>query len=130
MIVVDASALVEALIGRDVGDDLLAALSGDIAAPHHLDVEVLSVLRGLLLGGKLTSASADSARRDLGDLLIDRYDVLPLADRMWALRDRYTCYDAAYLALAEALDAPLHTCDAKLAGGGHKATVVVHGRGR
>jgi predicted nucleic acid-binding protein len=51
MIVVDSSAMVEALVGSEADDDLLDALQGDVHAPHLLDVEVLSVLRGLTLGG-------------------------------------------------------------------------------
>lgn len=126
MIVIDASAMVEALVGRDVHDDLLEALSGQVAAPHVLDVEVLSVLRGLVLGGKLNEALAQAARVDHFDLLIDRHDTAPLAERIWSLRHQYTSYDAAYLALAEALGAPLHTCDAKLDSGGHHVAVHVH----
>ena len=53
MIVIDASAMVEALVGRDVEASLLDALAGDVAAPHLLDIEVVSVLRGLVLGHKL-----------------------------------------------------------------------------
>ena len=126
MIVIDASAMVEALVGRDVDDDLLEALSGQVAAPHVLDVEVLSVLRGLVLGGKLNEALAQTARVDHFNLLIDRHDTAPLAERIWSLRHQYTSYDAAYLALAEALDAPLHTCDAKLDSGGHHVAGHVH----
>ena len=126
MIVLDASAMVEALIGSEVADELLDALTGDVHAPHLLDVEVLSVLRGLLLGGKLVPAVAEEVRRDHFAFAINRYEVSPLADRIWQLRHQYTSYDAAYLALAEALDAPLHTCDAKLDSGRHRATVRVH----
>lgn len=128
MIVVDASAMVEALVGRDVDAALLEALTGEVAAPHILDVEVLSVLRGLVLGRKLSEQEAAVARSHHFDLLIDRYETEPLAARIWELGHRYTSYDAAYLALAEALDAPLHTCDAKLDRGGHQAQVHVHGR--
>lgn len=117
MIVLDASAMVEALVGREVDDGLLDALAGEVAAPHVLDVEVLSVLRGLVLGGKLRPALADAARADHFDLVIARHDTAPLAERIWELRQQYTSYDAAYLALAEALDAPLYTCDAKLDSG-------------
>lgn len=126
MIVVDASAMVEALVGRDVDGTLLEALAGEVAAPHLLDVEVLSVLRGLLLGRKLRPDVAEAARADHFDLVILRHDTAPLAERIWSLRHQYTSYDAAYLALAEALGAPLHTCDAKLASGGHQVTVQVH----
>lgn len=125
MIVLDASAMVEALIGRDVAAELLDALAGEVHAPHLLDIEVLSVLRGLVLGGKLDSAAAEDARRDHFTFVIHRYDVRALADRIWQLRHQYTSYDAAYLALAEALEAPLYTCDAELDSGGHQARVLV-----
>lgn len=126
MIVVDASAMIEALVGRDADSDLLDALVDGIAAPHLLDVEVLSALRGLTLGGKLRSRAADDARSDYFSLSIDRYEIHPLAERIWLLRHQYTSYDACYLALAEALEKPLHTCDAKLFGTGHDAHVKVH----
>ena len=125
MIVVDASAMVEALVGRDVDTELLDALAGEVAAPHLLDVEVLSVLRGLALGGKLPPDAAEAARRDHFAFAITRHEAGPLADRIWQLRHRCTSYDAAYLALAEGLDVPLYTCDAKLAEGGHHAQVRV-----
>lgn len=123
MIVIDASAMVEALVGRDVDTELLDALAGEVAAPHLLDVEVLSVLRGLALGGKLEPDAAETARQDHFAFTITRHEARPLADRIWQLRHRCTSYDAAYLALAEGLAVPLYTCDAKLAAGGHRAQV-------
>lgn len=128
MIVIDASAMIEALVGRDVDDELLEALSGEVAAPHLLDIEVLSVLRGLVLGHKMVSERADAARGDHFDLQIVRHDTAPLAERIWELRHQHTSYDAAYLALAEALEATLHTCDTKLAVASHRAHVRVHAR--
>ncbi|GAB3051681.1 PIN domain-containing protein [Intrasporangium mesophilum] len=125
MIVIDASAMVEALIGHEADDDLLDALQGDVHAPHLLDVEVISVLRGLRLGGKLAPASAEVARQDLFAFTITRYATQPLADRIWTLRHQFTSYDACYLALSEALAVPLYTCDAKLARAGHGADVRV-----
>lgn len=124
MIVVDASAMVEALVGQDVDDRLLDALQNSVCAPHLLDAEVLSVLRGLELSGKLPPRAAEQARMDYFALVIVRYEVSALADRVWQLRHRYTTYDACYLALAEALDAPLYTCDRKLTSGGHRAAIV------
>lgn len=115
--------MVEALVGSDVDHELLGALAGAVCAPHLLDVEVLSVLRGLSLGGKLDPNTADEARRDHFAFTIDCHETAPLADRIWQLRHQHTSYGAAYLALAEALDAPLYTCDAKLEAGGHGATI-------
>ncbi|MGL5927990.1 MAG: type II toxin-antitoxin system VapC family toxin [Dermatophilaceae bacterium] len=128
MIVVDASAMVEALVGRAAHPDLLDTLTGEIAAPHLLDIEVLSVLRGLVLGRKLEADAAEEARRDHPTFTIARHELAPFADRMWDLRHQFTCYDASYLALAEALGVPLYTCDAKLFGNGHDAEVRVFPR--
>ena len=126
MIVVDASAVVEALVGREVDPTLLDAMAGDLAAPHLLDVEVLSALRGMVLGGALALADAEEARRLYADLTITRYEAALLSDRVWALRNRYTSYDATYLALAEGLGVPVVTCDKKLDAGGHHATILVY----
>lgn len=123
MIVIDASAMVEALVGRAADEELLNALSGDIDAPHLLDVEVLSVLRGLLRGGKLDASAAEQARLDHFAFTITRHETAPLSERIWQLRHQFTSYDASYIALAEALQAPLYTCDAKLATRGHDAQV-------
>lgn len=121
--VVDASAMVEALVGRDADADLLDALAGDIDAPHLLDVEVLSVLRALVLGGKLDANNAVRAREDHFAFTITRHETAPLAERIWELRHQFASYDASYLALAEALRTPILTCDAKLAAKGHNADI-------
>ena len=125
--VVDASAMVEALVGRP-DDALLDALAAGVDAPHLLDVEVLSALRGLQLGGKLASSAAQDAVSDYLALTITRYEAGPFAERIWALRHQLTSYDAAYVALAEALGVPLHTADARLARASHRADVRVVGR--
>lgn len=93
MIVVDASAMIEALIGGDADSDRLDALADEAAAPHLLDVEVLSALRGLSLGGKMEPGTAGEACRDYFALSITRHEIHPLADRIWLLRHQYTSYD-------------------------------------
>lgn len=90
----------------------------------------MSALRGLELAGKLESETADWARREYFAFDIARHDIGPLADRVWQLRHQFTGYDACYLALAEALDAPLVTCDSKLDSTAHSAAVVVISHGR
>jgi predicted nucleic acid-binding protein len=119
MLVVDTSAVVAALVGRGTGRDAVMgrlADDGDLHAPHLLDVEFLQTLRSLVRAGQLSVDRATDARTDFADLKIRRYPHEPLADRIWELRDNLTAYDAAFVALAEALDVPLVTCDARLAG--------------
>ncbi len=117
MIVLDTSALVEFLVGADaVADRVRSAVAGErLAAPHAVDLECASTLRGLVRGGKLP---ADEARRAL-DLLaamsLRRYDHVALLPRIWELRENLWPYDAAYVALAETLSADLVTTDRKLA---------------
>ncbi|TWP38505.1 type II toxin-antitoxin system VapC family toxin [Leekyejoonella antrihumi] len=125
MIVIDASAMVEALLGSATDRELMDVLAGDISAPHLLDVDVTSVLRALTLAGKATPEAAEQARRTYFEFAVARVDFGPLADRVWALRRQFTSYDANYLALAEALDAELFTCDHKLDTRGHHAKVRV-----
>jgi len=117
MLVVDASAIVAALVGSPRDRTLTERLrgAGELRAPHLVDVELLHTLRRLVARGDLTSDRADDARTDFADLLIVRHPHTPLADRVWALRHNLTAYDATYVALAEALAAPLVTCDARLA---------------
>jgi predicted nucleic acid-binding protein len=87
-----------------------------LGRPAHLLTEVISVVRGHLLGSKLSPARADAAITALAGLTIDLSDCQSLIDRIWQLRHNLTSYDAAYVALAESLDIPLVTADARLAG--------------
>jgi len=126
LIVVDTSAIVSALAGSPPDPDLLARLSddSDLHAPHLIDVEILSALRRLVATGRLTEERASDARVDFADLTILRYPHQPLADRMWELRHNITAYDAAFVALGEVLDAPVITCDGRLAAAsGHSAAI-------
>ena len=126
MIVVDASTLIAALAGRPSRPGLTKRLASgrELAAPHLVDVEVLHALRRLVLTGDLSPDRARDARSDLEDLTIQRFPHWPLSRRVWRLRHNLTTYDAVYVALSEALEVPLLTCDAKLAGAsGHQAKV-------
>ena len=99
-----------------------------VAAPHLLDVEVLHVLRRFNRTNRLPAARAEQALDDLGALAITRYGHELLRPAMWRLRNSLTAYDAAYVALAELLDAPIVTCDARLARSrGHGASIQLHG---
>ena len=117
MIVADASAVVELLLAGDEAPGLLDLLLGDepVAAPHLLDLEVAQVLRRWNLRGALDDERARQAVDDLLALPIARQPHDLLVERVWELRDNLTAYDAAYLALAELLDARLVTHDGGLA---------------
>jgi predicted nucleic acid-binding protein len=117
MLVVDTSAILQALIGEHPNQALQRRLSedGDLHAPHLIDVEFLHALRRLEASKAVTRDRAADARLDFADLSIVRYPHAGLADRAWDLRRNITAYDAMFVALAEELEVPLITCDAKLA---------------
>ena len=129
MIVIDASALVELLVGGTPRAARVAARIGPGAtlhAPGLVDLEIASVLRTLESRGLLAPGLATRAIVDLLALDLSRYSHEPLLPRVWQLRANLTPYDACYVALAENLGATLLTCDAKLAGApGHSAIVDV-----
>ena len=127
MIVIDASAAIELLLRTELGETVeLRALDPDerLHAPHLLDLEVAQVLRRLTHLKEITAARAHEAISDYAGLLVERSAHSDLLRRVWELRDSMTAYDGAYVALAEALDAPLLTCDGRLARShGHRATI-------
>jgi predicted nucleic acid-binding protein len=127
LIVLDASALLEILLRTPLAERLMGRAleaSERMHAPHLLDIEVTQVLRRLVQRKEVTVARAEQALEDLAKLLIERHEHQSLVGRAWQLRDSIGAYDGVYVALAEALDAPLLTCDAKLAGArGHRATI-------
>jgi predicted nucleic acid-binding protein len=85
-----------------------------VHVPHLAVIEAASVLRSLVQGSKLTESRAQGALQDLVELPLVRHPHEPLLRRVWQLRNNMTAYDAAYVALAEALDATLVTCDPRL----------------
>lgn len=118
MIVVDASAILEVLLNTRDGARVAERLftpDETLHAPHLLDLEVAQVLRRYALAGELASARGLEALEDLADLPLTRYPHDLLLPRIWELRGNLTAYDAAYVALAEVLAAPLVTRDAALA---------------
>jgi predicted nucleic acid-binding protein len=117
-LVVDASALLEVLLGSSRGVELLpllAAADVDLHAPALLDVEVGSGLVRLLARGLVEVERATQILEDLRDLRIARHGHLSLVPRAIALRENFSVYDGVYVALAESLGATLVTADAKLA---------------
>ena len=131
MIVVDTSAVIGVLVGQPRVARLVDRVinDGDLQAPHLIDVEFQHALRRLVVAGAISDDRAADARMDFADLTIVRYPHVSLADRMWELRYNVSAYGAAFLALAEALGAPLVTCDARLARApGHAASVEVFPR--
>ena len=127
MFVIDASAALEVLLKTPLG--MRAAprlLSPDepLHAPHLLDIEFVHVLRRLTQSGTLERVAAQQGLDDLSDLQLIRHSHGTLLQRIWELRLSVSAYDAAYVALSEALDMPLLTCDAKLSRShGHRAKI-------
>ena len=127
MIVIDASALLEMLLRTDRAERLMdraLAASERLHSPHLLDVEVANVVRRLVQRKEITLVRAGQVFEDFAQLFIERHAHGPLLPRIWQLRDAMTAYDGAYISLAEALGAPLLTCDGRLARAhGHRATI-------
>ncbi len=118
MIVVDASAALEVLLRTPAAaavERRLFAPGQTLHAPHLIDVEIAQVLRRYAASGQVSSERCREALTDLADLPMTRYPHGLLLSRIWELRGNVTAYDAAYVALAEALEAPLLTRDRKLA---------------
>jgi predicted nucleic acid-binding protein len=129
VIVIDASALLELLLQTPRGIRVEARLfrgQDEFYSPHLADVEVTQGLRRLVRAGELSPDRAAEAISDLADFDLHRHPHLDLLTRAWRLRENITAYDAMYVALAEALGAPIVTCDAPLAKApGHRARIEV-----
>ncbi len=127
MIVIDASAMLEVLLVTPAAVrnlDRIFSPGESLHAPELLDLEVAQVLRRYCAEGEVEPERARQALADLADLAVIRYPHPPFVPRIWELRHNVTAYDAAYVALAEVLAAPLLTGDARLARApGHNATI-------
>lgn len=127
MIVVDASALVELLLQMPAADRIERRLfdTGEaLHAPHLLDIEIAQVVRRFASRGDISNRTGRTALTDLAVLRIQRHRHRIFLPRVWALRHNLTAYDALYVALAEALTAPLLTRDRRLAAaGGHRVKI-------
>jgi len=107
--------MVDALVGNPANPRLLAAMADeDLHAPALLDFEVASALRGHALAGKLSPGRCAEAIEDFAALRIERHQMTSLLGHVLALKDNFTVYDAAYVVLSQALDAPLVTSDLKM----------------
>ena len=129
MIVLDASAAVELVLQTPRAERVAARAlhpAERIHAPHLIDVEVEQVLRRLVHAKELTPARGALALGDFAELVIERHPHHSLLARIWSLRTSLSAYDAVYVALAEALAAPMLTCDDRLSRThGHSATIEV-----
>lgn len=129
MIVVDASAMTELLLQTALGSRVETRLFRDgdeLHAPHLLDVEVLQALRRVVRKKDTEPARVEEAIQDLLLFGIVRHPHDHLLGRAWQLRDAVSAYDAMYIALTEALDATMVTCDSPLGSvPGHSARVEV-----
>jgi len=126
MLIVDTSAALAAITAGRAMPRLVERLDreSELGAPHLIDTEVLHALRRMRLGEQITEERAADTRSDFADLRLIRFPHEPLGDRVWELRHNLSAYDATFVALAEALSAPLLTCDARLAAAnGHAAQI-------
>jgi len=116
--VVDASVLTAFYAADDPRREAVVTRlgAGDaLFAPAHVDAEVVSALRGLATRSPALRGAIPAALAHLAGFPMRRMPLAPLLVRMWELQDNLTPYDAAYVALAEQLNASLLTCDGKLA---------------
>jgi predicted nucleic acid-binding protein len=115
-LVIDASAVVEVLRGTERGNEVAETMRGaSLAAPAHLDAEVLSAVGRLAGAATLTDAMVERALAQLLRLPVQRYPLPPLLRRAWSLRDNIALRDGLYVACAEAIGAELLTVDGRLA---------------
>lgn len=125
MKVVDASALIEALTGTTRGATVLPLLDDELFAPDLLVSEVLSFLGRMEKAKRLTTATADRLAESLRQAPIEYLPMWPYAEQMWRWRHNLSLYDASYVALADALGAPLLTTDGRLGRAAQELVAVI-----
>ncbi len=129
VVVLDASAVVALLVNQQPSAPRLRKRLEAVSlhAPYLLDAEVVQVLRRYVFKGELTEQQGYSALKRFGNLELTHYPHGPFLERVWQLKANVSAYDAAYLALAEALAAPLLTLDGRLARApGHEVKVELY----
>ena len=115
--VLDASVVVELVLGTRIGARIRERLHDpriSLHGPELLDLEVLNVLRRYVRAGTVAADRAEAGVRRLEELDLQRHRHGPMLPRIWLWRANLTAYDAAYVALAEVVDCPLLTTDARL----------------
>ena len=132
MIVLDASAAVAVLLNLGAGArhirERMEREDDGLHVPHLFEIEVLNALRNYALRHRISEGRRLELLEDLTTMSISRYAHTPMLPRIWELRDNVSAYDAAYIALAETLEAPLVTTDARLARApGIRAAIEVYG---
>ena len=127
----DASAAVRLLLNLSNADRIRERLrrpEESLHVPHFFDVEVTQTLRRYVLAGDISNERGLTALADLSTMRLARYPHMPLVGRIWELKENVSAYDAAYVALAEALEAPLLTSDERLSRApGVRAEVELYG---
>lgn len=131
VVVIDSSALVALLVDAgSAGEWVSSTVTGaTLAAPALVLFETSNILRRHQLAGVLDATQASLAHQDLLALPMDLWPYMPLAERVWELRRNVTSYDGSYVALAELLEAPLVTLDARLANAPGPRCEILHVRG-
>jgi predicted nucleic acid-binding protein len=112
VIVADASVIYESLTGSVAAQKLL--LDEQIQVPTVADIEIASVLRKRVRLGRISAEDGWRALETYRWMGVTRHSDFAFFDRVWELRDNLTAYDAAYVALAETIECPLVTADARL----------------
>lgn len=129
-VVLDASAAIDYLLGFGAFERIaerISARAETLHTPQLLDLEIAQALRRLVSRRTITASRAQDALDDYAGLRIRRYPHGWMLPRIWQLRENVTAFDAAYITLSEALDAPLLTADGALArSSGHAAVIELH----